>query len=92
MWGIMRIVARVLAASACLVTLAACDITSRNASLTPGQDAPVDATVTGTTVAPSAPNPDVADTLQGGDPYDDLNTGKKLWRGCHPRRRGTQIL
>jgi Flp pilus assembly protein TadD len=80
-WGIMRIIARVLAASACLVTLAACDITSKNASLTPGKDAPVaDATVTGTTVAPYAPSPDVADTLQGGDPYDDLNLGKRHYR------------
>jgi Flp pilus assembly protein TadD len=84
MWGIMRIIARVLAASACLVMLAACDITSKNASLTPGQNdlaAPVaDATVTGTTVTPSAPNPDVADALLGGDPYDDLNLGKRHYR------------
>jgi len=83
-WGIMRIIARVLVASACLVMLAACDITSKNASLTPGQydpAAPVaDATVTGTTVTPSAPNPDVADTLLGGDPYDDLNLGKRHYR------------
>jgi len=64
--------------------LAACDITSKNASLTPGQNDPAapvaDATVTGTTVTPSAPNPDVADTLLGGDPYDDLNLGKRHYR------------
>jgi len=80
----MRIIARVLATSACLVMLAACDITSKNASLTPGQNDPAapvaDATVTGTTVTPSAPNPDVADTLLGGDPYDDLNLGKRHYR------------
>ena len=75
----MRIIARVLIASACLLVLAGCDITSKNASLTPGQDAPV-AEVTGTTVTPFAPNPDVADTLQGGDPYDDLNLGKRHYR------------
>jgi Tfp pilus assembly protein PilF len=79
MWIIMRIIARVLIASACLLVLAGCDITSKNASLTPGQDAPV-ADVTGTTVTPFAPNPDVADTLQGGDPYDDLNLGKRHYR------------
>ncbi len=73
MWGIMRIIVRALAASACLVMLAACDVTSKNASLMSGTD------VTGTTVAP-VPNPDVADTLQGGDPYDDVSLGKRHYR------------
>src|ERR1043166_2177797 len=77
----MRTVARILFASACLVVLGGCETVSKNASLAPGQDAPVvDATVTGTTLTPSAPNPDVADTLQGGDPYDDLNLGKRHYR------------
>jgi tetratricopeptide (TPR) repeat protein len=77
-WGIMRIFVRLLAASACLVMLAACDITTKNASLMPGQDTPpAEPSVTGTTVPP---NPDVADTLQGGDPYDDLNLGKRHYR------------
>jgi Flp pilus assembly protein TadD len=75
----MRIAVRVLAASACLVMLAACDITSKNASLMPGQD-PVDPTVTGTTAPLPPPNPDVADTLLGGDPNDDLNLGKRHYR------------
>ena len=74
MWGLMRIVLRVVAASACLVMLAACDITSKNASLTPGATPDV----TGTTVTPI--NPDVADTLQGGDPNDDLSLGKRHYR------------
>jgi Flp pilus assembly protein TadD len=69
----MRILVRVLFASACLVGLAACDITSKNASLTPGAE-PTDAAVT------SPVNPDVADTLLGGDQYDDLNLGKKHYR------------
>lgn len=60
--------------------LAACDITTKNASLAPGQDMPPgDPAVTGTTVAPT-PNPDVADTLLGGDPNDDLNLGKRHYR------------
>ena len=71
----MRIIVRVLFASACLVGLAACDITSKNASLAPGGTEPV---ATGTTAL--APNPDVADTLMGGDPNDDLNLGKKHYR------------
>jgi tetratricopeptide (TPR) repeat protein len=70
-WGIMRLVVRVLFASACLIGLAACDITSKNASLTPGDPA---STVT------SPVNPDVAETLLGGDQYDDLNLGKKHYR------------
>jgi Flp pilus assembly protein TadD len=83
-WIIMRIIVRVLFASACLVVLAGCETVSKTASLAPGQSDPAapsaDATVTGTTVTPSAPNPDVADTLQGGDPYDDLNLGKRHYR------------
>jgi Flp pilus assembly protein TadD len=72
----MRIIVRVFVAVACLTGLAACDITSRNASLMPGQEAPVaDAAPTATPY-----NADVADTLQGGDPYDDLNLGKKHYR------------
>jgi Flp pilus assembly protein TadD len=74
MWGIMRRVVRVVFASACLIGLAACDITSKNASLTPESDP-----VTGTTLT-SPVNPDVAETLQGGDPYDDLNLGKRHYR------------
>jgi Flp pilus assembly protein TadD len=84
MWIVMRIIVRILIASACLVVLAGCETVSKNASLAPGQNDPAapsaDATVTGTTVTPSAPNPDVADTLLGGDPYDDLNLGKRHYR------------
>jgi tetratricopeptide (TPR) repeat protein len=77
-WGIMRIVVRVLFASACLVMLAACDITSKNVSLMPGSE-PIAPAVTGTNVT-SPVNPDVADTLLGGDAYDDLNLGKRHYR------------
>ena len=38
-WGSMRIIVRVLFASACLVGLAACDVTTKNASLTSGDGA-----------------------------------------------------
>ena len=75
----MRIIARVLFASACLVALAGCETVSKNASLTPGQDAPPpEPVVSNATLAPA--NPDTREALLGGDREDDLSLGKRHYR------------
>jgi Flp pilus assembly protein TadD len=73
----IRAVRALIVCASCLVGLTGCETLSRSVSLAPGQDQPpppavVDQTVTGSIAAQT-----VKDELQGGDPYDDLNLGKR---------------
>ena len=73
----MRLLVRVLFASACLVALAGCETVSKNASLTPGQDEPPPPAESAA-LAPA--DPAVQESLLGGDRGDDLTLGKRHYR------------